>query len=58
MTVNGVDAESVDDDFLQWKATLTNVAPGPLTISAVSRDEAGNVEQTPHVLTVEVRSGH
>ena len=55
VTVNGVDAESVDDDFLQWEATLTNVAPGRLTITAVSRDEAGNVEQTPHVLTVEVR---
>jgi hypothetical protein len=52
VTVNGVDAESVDDDFLQWTATLTDVAPGRLTITAVSQDEAGNIEQTPHVLTV------
>lgn len=55
VTVNGVEAQAVDDDFLQWKATLCNVAPGPLTITAVSQDEAGNVEQTPHVLTVDVR---
>ena len=55
VTVNGVEATAVDDDFLQWEATLRDVKPGPLTITAVSEDEAGNVEQTPHVLTVEVR---
>ncbi len=55
VTVNGVEAEAVDDDFLQWQATLTDVEAGPLTITAVSEDAAGNVEQTPHVLTVEVR---
>ena len=55
VTVNGVDAAPVDDDFLQWEVTLTGVEPGPLTITAVSKDDAGNVEQTPHVLTVDVR---
>jgi hypothetical protein len=53
--VNGVAAEPIDDDFLQWKATLRNVAPGPLVVTAAAEDAAGNVEQTPHVLTVEVR---
>ena len=53
--MNGVDAEAVDDDFLQWQATLRDVVPGTLTITAVAEDEAGNLEQTPHVLTVEVR---
>jgi hypothetical protein len=55
VTVNGVEAKAVDDDFLQWEATLTGAEPGPLTITAVSEDDAGNVEQTPHVLTVQVR---
>jgi hypothetical protein len=55
VTVNGVEARPVDDDFLQWEATLTGIEPGTLTITAVAQDEAGNVEQTPHVLTVDVR---
>jgi hypothetical protein len=55
VTVNGVEATAVDDDFLQWEATLRDVKTGRLTITAVSEDEAGNIEQTPHVLTVEVR---
>ena len=50
-----VNAEPVDADFLQRTATLRDVEPGSLTITAVSYDDAGNVEQTPHVLTVDVR---
>ena len=55
VTVNGVAAEPVDDEFLQWTATLRNVAPGRLVITATSEDAAGNIEQTPHVVTVDVR---
>jgi hypothetical protein len=55
VTVNGVEAKPVDGDYLQWTATLSDVAPGGLTITAVSEDAAGNVERTPHVLVVEVR---
>jgi hypothetical protein len=55
VTVNGVDAAPVDDDFLQWQAELSGVSPGALKITAVAEDAAGNVEQTPHVLSVEVR---
>ncbi|MDX2165614.1 MAG: G8 domain-containing protein [Deltaproteobacteria bacterium] len=55
VTVNGEPAQPTDDEFLQWTVTLRGVAPGPLTLTAVSEDAAGNVEQTPHVVTVDVR---
>jgi len=55
VVVNGVEAEDIDYNFHRWRATLTDVVPGPLTITATATDEAGNVEQTPHVLAVEVR---
>jgi hypothetical protein len=54
VTVNGVEAVPVDDNYLQWTATL-RVEPGALTLTALSEDTAGNVERTPHVLVVEVR---
>jgi hypothetical protein len=54
VTVNGVEARSLDYNFHQWEARLTDLKPGKLTITAVAEDRAGNVEQTPHKLTVTI----
>ncbi|MEK6233254.1 MAG: hypothetical protein N2C14_00930, partial [Planctomycetales bacterium] len=52
VVVNGVEAEDVDYGFHRWEAKLTGVKAGKLTITAFAEDEAGNVERTPHRLTV------
>ena len=52
--VNGVPARNVDYGFHVWEATLTDVKPGRLSITAVSIDAAGNREQTAHTVHVEV----
>jgi hypothetical protein len=53
--VNGVPAKNVDFDFHVWEARLTGLKPGTVTISAIATDEAGNVEQDGHKITIEVR---
>lgn len=53
--VNGVPARNLDFDFHVWEARLTGVKPGPLTITAVAEDAAGNVEQDGHKIVVEVK---
>ena len=55
VTVNGVKAENIDYNFTEWKATLSGIKPGKLKITALASDKAGNREQTPHVITVDVR---
>ena len=52
--VNGVEAKDVDYNFHQWEVRLSGVKPGKLRITAFAKDEAGNIEQTPHKLTVVV----
>ena len=39
----------------EWEVTLVNVKAGPVKLTAKAEDSAGNVEQTPHELTVIVR---
>jgi hypothetical protein len=48
VVVNGVEARSLDHNFHQWEARLTNQRPGPITLTAFAEDEAGNVEKMPH----------
>lgn len=52
LTVNGVAAVPVKDNYLQWEATLTNIGPGELTIVTSAEDEFGNVEMNPAMVTV------
>jgi len=39
----------------EWEVSLTEVTAGPLVLTARGEDTAGNIEQTPHELTVVVR---
>lgn len=52
VTVNGVPATPLGENFAQWQATLTNLSGGEVLIQAGARDEFGNVELTPHRVNV------
>ncbi len=56
VTVNGVSA-TIASNGIDWTATLTGVANGSLTITAVGTDDSGNRELTPHTVAVTVGSG-
>lgn len=53
VTVNGLDVKPLAPNFAEWEAAVP--APRDGKLSAVGKDETGNVEQTPHVRTVEGR---
>jgi hypothetical protein len=46
--VNGQAARSVGPNFSQWEVVLDRVVPGELEVTALSEDDAGNVEMRPH----------
>jgi hypothetical protein len=51
--VNGREARAVAANFAEWEAILDALpTAGAVTLSARAEDAAGNVERTPHVLTV------
>ena len=50
VTVNGVDVKALAANYAQWEVTVDAPIDGKLTAS--SKDVAGNVEQTPHVLMI------
>ncbi|RMG68406.1 MAG: hypothetical protein D6715_02350 [Calditrichaeota bacterium] len=52
LTVNGVPATSLKDNYREWEAILTNLSPGELTIEARAEDVNGNVELNPHRIKV------
>lgn len=54
VTVNGVDAQDVDYNFHRWRVTLSDVRPGPLKLTTYAEDQAGNVERTPHEVSVTI----
>jgi hypothetical protein len=54
VTVNGIEAQSVDFNFHQWEARLSGVKPGKLVLEAKAEDAAGNLELTPHRLEIVV----
>lgn len=52
LTVNGVEATPLEDNYLTWQVTLTNLSDGVLNLRARAIDEFGNVEQNPHNLNI------
>jgi hypothetical protein len=55
VTVGGKQAKALRPNFAEWEAVLTDVTPGQLKLAAYAEDAAGNIEQLPHRLTVDVR---
>ena len=53
--VNGQAARSVGPNYSQWEVVLERVAPGRIELTAVSEDDAGNVEKRPHRASFTVR---
>ena len=53
--VNGQAAKSVGPNYSQWEVVLERVSPGELELTAVSEDDAGNVEKLPHRAKISVR---
>jgi hypothetical protein len=52
VTVNGVPATPLAENYTRWQATLTNLPQGMVTIESRATDEFGNVELNPHRITV------
>ncbi len=50
VTVNGVKATALADNFSQWQAKLVNLPAGVITLKTGAMDEFGNHELNPHVL--------
>jgi G8 domain len=53
--VNGAMALPLGPNYSQWEAVLERVAAGTLELTAISEDEAGNVEKNPHRSSILVR---
>lgn len=53
VTVNGTEAKFSATG--EWEFTLASVKSGPVKLTAVSEDAVGNVEKTPHEVTVSIR---
>ncbi len=50
--VNGRDARPVVSNYAEWEITLDQPAGEQLPLTAGAEDRAGNIEKTPHRLTV------
>jgi hypothetical protein len=50
--VNGQVARAVEPNFAQWEVRLTSGEAGSSQLTALAKDAAGNVEKTPHVVTL------
>jgi hypothetical protein len=53
VSVNGRPAKALADNFAQWEVIVDAAASGAVKLEARSQDAAGNVEQMPHVLTLD-----
>jgi hypothetical protein len=53
--VNGRKARSTARNFAEWEIILEKAAPGRIALLAEGEDMAGNVEKTPHKMTVVIR---
>ena len=49
--VNGHEARPLAANFREWEVLLAGPPAGPLALTALAQDAAGNVEQTPHKMT-------
>jgi len=54
VSVNGHRARSLAEDYSEWEVTLDDLKTGRAVLTAVAEDEAGNIEKTPHVMTIDV----
>ncbi len=54
VTVNGTEAKVAANG--EWAVTLTATKAGAVKLTALAEDAAGNVEKTPHELTVSIRA--
>ena len=52
--VNGREARALAENFAEWEAVLPDTAAGELKLTAHAEDAAGNVEQLPHVVAVDL----
>jgi hypothetical protein len=50
--VNGREARQLADNFARWEIVFDAVVAGKLELIAAAEDSAGNVEKTPHKLSV------
>src|SRR5262249_8286510 len=50
--VTGRAARPRGANFSEWELTLDALPRGPITLTAVAEDAAGNVETTPHSVTI------
>ena len=53
--VNGKEARAVTPNFGEWEIVLDGMSAGQINLTAFAQDQAGNVEQTKHNVTVVVR---
>lgn len=53
--VNGKKALPVTPNFAQWEIVIDGISTGQVELTAFAEDQAGNVEQTKHRVTVVVR---
>jgi hypothetical protein len=53
--VGGKEASALERNFARWEAVLSGVPAGTLRLSAYAEDAAGNIEQTPHRVEVQVK---
>jgi hypothetical protein len=55
VTVNGKEATARRSNFAEWEVVLSDVPSGDFRLAAHAEDVAGNIEQMPHHLLVQVK---
>jgi hypothetical protein len=53
--VNDKEARAVTPNFAQWEFVLPGISAGQTNLTAFAQDQAGNIEQTKHAVTLVVR---
>ena len=46
--VNGRDARALAPNYSRWEVVLDGLGSGPLSLTALAEDEAGNLERNAH----------
>jgi hypothetical protein len=52
VVVNGHEARALRDNFAEWEIALENPGSGMVRLTAHAEDIGGDIEQTPHAMTV------
>src|SRR5206468_3986911 len=50
--VNGREGQALAPNFAEWQVVLEDAGSGDIKLAAHAEDAAGNIEKTPHVLSV------